>query len=159
MGRWRGNKRNVWKKDGSTSTNGSKDADKNGNVIWSWKQEKEVTVYLTEYRKAAERVYQQDYGNGDSGTTRHTTNVTSNDNEKVPVVIGGIIFPALTDATVSQAYLTLSKALSSKQRKKMHELSVDGTYSVHAKCMNESICIVVFSIGADAVMLHVQSKS
>jgi hypothetical protein len=119
MGRWRGNRRQVWKaKDGSrTSTskggNGAKDADKNGNVIWSWKQEKEVIVYLTEYRQAAERVY----GGG-----------ATDDNEKAPVVIGGIIFPALTDIAVSQAYLTLSKALSSKQRKKMHELAVDGTY-------------------------------
>jgi hypothetical protein len=64
MGRWRGNRRQIWKaKDGSTSTKGgSKDADKNGNVIWSWKQEKEVIAYLTAYREAAERVYGSDDG-------------------------------------------------------------------------------------------------
>jgi hypothetical protein len=147
MGRWRGNKRRIWKaKDGSSSTNGaggaSKDADaSNKNVIWSWKQEKEVIAYLKAYRQAAERVYQQDYGSGDSGTTRHT--VTSIDVDKAPVVIGGIVFPALTDSAVSQAYMTLSKALSSKQRKAMHEFSVDGTYIIH-----EFICIVFFiSIG------------
>jgi hypothetical protein len=81
MGRWRGNKRRIWKaKDGSSSTNGggTKDADaSNKNVIWSWKQEKEVIAYLTAYRQEAERVYQQDYGSGDSGTTRQNAAVTS----------------------------------------------------------------------------------
>jgi hypothetical protein len=130
MGRWRGNKKRIWKqKDGSSST---KDADvSNKNVIWSWKQEKEVIAYLTAYRQAAERVYQQDYGNvnghsnGDSGSKRHAN--TTDDADKAPVVIGGIVFPALTDSAVSQAYMTLSAALSSKQRKAMHEFSVDGT--------------------------------
>jgi hypothetical protein len=138
MGRWsRGNKKRrmyAKKEDGSTSTStnggggggggaayaGSKDVDKHNNVLWSWKQEKEVIAYLTEYRQAAERVY----GSGANANA----GATDDQNDKIPVVIGGIIFPALTDIAVSQAYMTLSKALSSKQRKKMHELSVDGTY-------------------------------
>lgn len=136
MGRWRGNKRRPFKKDGFTSTNGgaeeagSSNGNNGGNVLWSWKEQKEVIAYLTEYRKAAERLYQSGAGHGNSGTT---ANATDDNADKAPVVIGGIVFPALTDTAVSQPYLTLSKALSSKQRKAMHEFSVDGTYATY-KC-------------------------
>jgi ribonuclease D len=133
MGRWRGNKRRVvYKKEGSksSSTVGATDADSsnsnsnsnNSNVVWSWKEQKEVIQYLTEYRQAAERVYQQEYDTDDIHLSTTTATVSS---DQAPVVIGGMVFPALTDAAVSQAYLTLSKALSSKRRRAIHEFCVE----------------------------------
>jgi cell pole-organizing protein PopZ len=124
MGRWRGNKGRFRgnKKDASST---SKEVDIS-KMVWSWKEQKEVIQYLREYRKAAERVYQQDHGDSNS-TTEHATNVDKD--KAAPCVIGGVVFPALTDEAVSQAYLTLSKALSSKRRKAIHEMAVDGKYT------------------------------
>jgi ribonuclease D len=142
MGRWKGhnnNKSKDWKNkkadysNGATTNGGNNNS--NNNNLWSFKEQKQVIAYLTEYRKAAERVYH--------GSCH--VNATA----KAPAVIGDIVFPALTDAAVSEPYLTLSMALSSKRRKAIHEFCVDvGLYHGSIGTVREDRVLII-SIFAD----------
>ena len=77
--------------------------------------------YLIEYRNGCERVCSP-VCHSDEETV-----VTSPGRQsKKYLEIAGSRFPALTDTVLASPYLALPKTLSSKQRRRVHEMCVDG---------------------------------
>ena len=82
---------------------------------WTSVERKAVLEYLLEYREQAVQVYHQ------------SSQILNKKHVKVKArVIGSIEFPALTQEQLSRPYLALPKALTSKQRRMVHECCTEG---------------------------------
>jgi hypothetical protein len=117
MGRWRGKKRNWNNKGGATANAngaGGDIAHSAGSNVFNFDQLRQVRTYLKSYRKLAERVYR-----GELRSVGINALVE-------PVTIAGVEFPALTDEACAVPYLALAATLTSKRRRAIHELCVDG---------------------------------
>lgn len=90
--------------------------------------------YLLDYKNGCEqRCFPQDFSPSDEETvvTAPAAKSAMNYDAADFVEIGGSKFPALTEQVLSQPYLALPTTLTSKQRRVIHELCVDGTFALH----------------------------
>jgi hypothetical protein len=106
--------------DSETSLSTS-DLKGNNSKFFSRKDRKLLIQYLEEYKNGVLKVY--------LGTYEHRMDASPE-----PLVIAGRTFPFLTEEVLCQPYLELQRELSSKQRKCLHELSVDGKSSRRPEC-------------------------
>jgi hypothetical protein len=105
----------------SLSTSDLKGNKGNNSKFFSRKDRKLLIQYLEEYKNGVLKVY--------LGTYEHRMDASPE-----PLVIAGRTFPFLTEEVLCQPYLELQRELSSKQRKCLHELSVDGKSSRRPEC-------------------------
>lgn len=88
--------------------------------------------YLVDYKHGCERVcYPHDYCPSDEETVVTAPADHSKLQQQTPaadIFICGSRFPALTRDLLSRPYLALPDTLTSKQRRAVHDMCVDGTY-------------------------------
>ena len=102
------------------------DLEKSTSKFFSRKDRKLVFQYLEEYKSGALQVFRGTYERRDASPET--------------LVIAGRTFPFLTEEVLSQPYLKLERELSSKQRRCIHELCVDG------KSFRRSGCLCSFGL-------------
>jgi hypothetical protein len=126
MGRWKGKKEKQKLKqriqrslsdasstNGSTSMSSVSSPPPQGKVGFSYKDRKILLQYLKDYRDGALALYNQN--------TRPQT-----PESQEPISIASHKFPLLTDEVLRKPYLALPKDLSSKQRRVVHDMCIDG---------------------------------
>ena len=134
MGRWKRKKGQYSSKKSSDDSASSaatgdcetslsiSDLEKSTSKFFNRKDRKLVIQYLEEYKNGALQVYR--------GTYEHRIDASPE-----PLVIAGRTFPFLTEEVLSQPYLKLQRELSSKQRRCIHELCVDGKSLRRSECL------------------------
>ena len=122
--------------DGESSNNND---DTNNNNLWfHWRTREDLLRYLEEYREGCWQFYQRIKTaelmaldddelevvdqEAPSSNNELKKNKNAGDEERV---IGGISFPALTDAVFQEPYLKLPKELAKKQRSIVHEACIE----------------------------------
>jgi hypothetical protein len=126
MGRWKRKKGQYWSRKSSDASSASSaangdsetsvstsDLEESSSKLFTRKDRKSLIQYLEEYKDGALQVYR--------GTYEHRIDASPE-----PLVIAGRTFPFLTEEVLCQPYLKLQRELSSKQRRCLHELCVDG---------------------------------
>jgi hypothetical protein len=130
MGRWKRKKGQYLSRKSSNDSASSSAttlsisdlAEESNSKFFTRKDRKLVIQYLEEYKNGALQVYRGNY--------EHRMNASSE-----PLVIAGRTFPFLTEEVLCQPYLKLQRELSSKQRRCIHELCVDGKSSRRPECL------------------------
>jgi hypothetical protein len=127
MGRWKRNKGQYSSRKSSDASETSLSSDykydfeESRSKFFNRKDRKLVIQYLEEYKNGA----LQDY----RGTYERRLDASPE-----PIVIAGHTFPFLTEEVLCQPYLELPRKLSSKQRKCLHGLCVDGKSFRRPEC-------------------------
>lgn len=151
MPRYKRRSRHYHKKKHSQDQNGSDSHYNNRGGALTAADRALLLKYLLEYKSGCERVcFPHDVCQSDEETVV-TAPAARNDEEMSnfdhDVEIGGSRFPALTNQVLCCPYLELPKNLTSKHRRAIHELCVDG------KEQQSNMCIPVL-VHETTFLLH-----
>ena len=132
MPRFKRRSRHYHRKKHFQDQNGSDSQYNNGGGALTATDRALLLKYLLEYKSGCERVcFPHDFCQSDEETVvtapaarNKSQEMIHSDNEEVE--IGGSRFPALTNEVLSRPYLELPKTMTSKHRRAIHELCVDG---------------------------------
>jgi len=127
MPRYKRRSRHYYKKRNYHEQNGSQYDNHSGGAL-SPADRAMLLKYLLDYKDGCERIcFPGDFCPSDEETVVTAPAATNKSQDDGTFVeIGGSRFPALTEKVLGLPYLELPRTLSSKQRRAIHELCVDG---------------------------------